>query len=254
MIFDTHAHYDDPIYDPDRAQLFAELQANGVGLILNPGCDIPSSRRAVALAEEYDFVYAAVGIHPEECGGTTEEDFETIRQLARHPKVAAIGEIGLDYHWEDNPGREEQQAVFRRQLQLARELDLPVIVHDRDAHADTLAMVQEFPDLDGVFHCFSGSAEMAKILWRRGWYLGFDGPVTYQNARKALEVIASVPLDRILIESDAPYLSPVPHRGERNRSDWLGAVAETVARHQGISREEAEDVTFRNGKRFYRIP
>ena len=254
MIFDTHAHYDDPIYDPDRAQLFRELRANGVGLILNPGCDIPSSRRAVALAEEYDFVYAAVGIHPEECGGTTEEDFETIRQLARHPKVAAIGEIGLDYHWEDNPGREEQQAVFRRQLQLAQELDLPVIVHDRDAHADTLAMVQEFPDLDGVFHCFSGSAEMAKILWRRGWYLGFDGPVTYQNARKALEVIASVPLDRILIESDAPYLSPVPHRGERNRSDWLGAVAETVARHQGISREEAEDVTFRSGKRFYRIP
>ena len=254
MIFDTHAHYDDPIYDPDRAQLFAELKANGVGLILNPGCDIPSSRRAVALAEEYDVIYAAVGIHPEECGGTTEEDFETIRQLARHPKVVAIGEIGLDYHWEDNPGREEQQAVFRRQLQLAQELDLPVIVHDRDAHADSLAMVQEFPDLDGVFHCFSGSAEMAKILWRRGWYLGFDGPVTYKNARKALEAIASVPLDRILIESDAPYLSPVPHRGERNRSDWLGAVAETVARHQGISREEAEDITFRNGKRFYRIP
>ena len=254
MIFDTHAHYDDPIYDSDRARLFEELRANGVGLILNPGCDIPSSRRAVALAEEYDFVYAAVGIHPEECGGTTEADYETLRELAKHPKVVAIGELGLDYHWEDNPGRDEQQAVFRRQLQLARELNLPVIVHDRDAHADSLAMVQDFPDLDGVFHCFSGSAEMAKILWRRGWYLGFDGPVTYQNARKALEVIASVPLDRILIESDAPYLSPVPHRGERNRSDWLGAVAETVARHQGISREEAEDVTFRSGKRFYRIP
>ena len=206
MIFDTHAHYDDPIYDPDRAQLFRELRANGVGLILNPGCDIPSSRRAVALAEAYDFVYA----------GTTEADYETLRELAKHPKVVAIGEIGLDYHWEDNPGRDEQQAVFRRQLQLARELNLPVIVHDRDAHADSLAMVQDFPDLDGVFHCFSGSAEMAKILWRRGWYLGFDGPVTYQNARKAL--------------------------------------AETVASCQGISREEAEDVTFRSGKRFYRIP
>ena len=154
MIFDTHAHYDDPIYDSDRARLFEELRANGVGLILNPGCDVPSSRRAVALAEEYDFVYAAVGIHPEECGGAAEEDFETIRQLARHPKVVAIGEIGLDYHWEDNPGREEQQAVFRRQLQLARELNLPVIVHDRDAHADSLAIVGEFPELDGVFHCF----------------------------------------------------------------------------------------------------
>ena len=254
MIFDTHAHYDDPIYDPDRAQLFAELKAGGVGLIVNPGCDIPSSRRAVELAEAFDFVYAAVGIHPEECGGTTEEDYETLRRLAQHPKVVAIGEIGLDYHWEDNPGREEQQAVFRRQLELARELGLPVIIHDRDAHADSLAMVQEFPELDGVFHCFSGSAEMAKLLWQRGWYLGFDGPVTYKNARKAPEVIASVPLDRILIESDAPYLSPVPYRGKRNRSDWLSAVAEKVAEAQGISRQEAEDITFRNGKRFYRIP
>ena len=254
MLFDTHAHYDDEAFDADRDAVLTALPEQGVGLILNPGCDIPSSRRAVALAEAYDFVYAAVGIHPEECGGTTEEDYETLRELAKHPKVVAIGEIGLDYHWEDNPGKEEQQAVFRRQLELARELDLPVIVHDRDAHADSLAMVQEFPDLDGVFHCFSGSAEMAKLLWQRGWYLGFDGPVTYKNARKALEVIASVPLDRILIESDAPYLSPVPHRGERNRSDWLSAVAETVARHQGISPEEAEDITFRNGKRFYRIP
>ena len=192
---------------------------------------------------------ASAGIHPWEAA---EGDLATVREHVGPAQI--VGEIGLDYHWEDNPGKEEQQAVFRRQLQLARELDLPVIVHDRDAHADSLAMVQEFPDLDGVFHCFSGSAEMAKILWQRGWYLGFDGPVTYKNARKALEVIASVPLDRILIESDAPYLSPVPHRGERNRSDWLSAVAETVARHQGISPEEAEDITFRNGKRFYRIP
>lgn len=254
MLFDTHAHYDDEAFDPDRELLLESLPQRGVALVLNPGCDLDSSRKAVSYAAAYPHVYAAVGIHPEECGGTTEEDYETLRELAKHPKVVAIGEIGLDYHWEDNPGKEEQQAVFRRQLELARELDLPVIVHDRDAHADSLAMVQEFPDLDGVFHCFSGSAEMAKLLWQRGWYLGFDGPVTYKNARKALEVIASVPLDRILIESDAPYLSPVPHRGERNRSDWLSAVAETVARYQGISPEEAEDITFRNGKRFYRIP
>lgn len=254
MLFDTHAHYDDEAFDPDRDAVLSALPAQGVGLVLNPGCDLPSSRKAVAYARTYPHVYAAVGIHPENCAGFAPADIEALRALARQPKVVAIGEIGLDYYWAENPPRDLQQQVFRAQLALARELDLPVIVHDRDAHADSLAMVQEFPDLDGVFHCFSGSAEMAKILWQRGWYLGFDGPVTYKNARKALEVIASVPLDRILIESDAPYLSPVPHRGERNRSDWLSAVAETVARHQGISPEEAEDITFRNGKRFYRIP
>ena len=254
MIFESHAHYDDEAFDTDREAILEQCQRDGIEYIVNVSASLKTVKSTLKLAERYPFVYAAVGLHPEECGGTTEADYETLRELAKHPKVVAIGEIGLDYHWEDNPGKEEQQAVFRRQLELARELDLPVIVHDRDAHADSLAMVQDFPDLDGVFHCFSGSAEMAKILWRRGWYLGFDGPVTYQNARKALEVLASVPLDRILIESDAPYLTPVPHRGQRNRSDWLSAVAETVASCQGISREEAEDVTFRSGKRFYRIP
>ena len=254
MLFDTHAHYDDERFDADRDALLASMPERNVGLIVNPGCDLPTSRMAVALAEKFDFVYAAVGIHPENCGDFVPEQIDALRNLAKNPRVVAIGEIGLDYYWAENPPRALQQEVLRRQLGLAEELQLPVIIHDRDAHADSLAMVQEFPDLDGVFHCFSGSAEMAKLLWQRGWYLGFDGPVTYKNARKALEVIASVPLARILIESDAPYLSPVPHRGERNRSDWLSAVAETVARHQGISPAEAEDITFRNGKRFYRIP
>lgn len=253
MLFDTHAHYYSEAFDPDRDEVLSALPAAGVGLVLCPGCDLPTSRQSIDLAERYPHVYAAAGVHPEDALGLPADWLDQVAAMTRHPKVKAIGEIGLDYYWKEVP-RDLQKEVFRAQLQLARDLDLPVIVHDRDAHADSLAMVQEFPDLDGVFHCFSGSAEMAKLLWQRGWYLGFDGPVTYQNARKALEVIASVPLDRILIESDAPYLSPVPHRGERNRSDWLSAVAETVARHQGISPEEAEDITFRNGKRFYRIP
>ena len=253
MIFDTHAHYDDPIYDPDRAQLFAELQANGVGLLLDPGCDIPSSRRAVALAEAYDFVYAAVGIHPEECGGTTEEDYETLRQLARHPKVVAIGEIGLDYYWEDNPPRAFQQTVFRKQLALAAELDLPVIVHDREAHGDCLAIIKEFPTVTGVFHCFSGSPEMAEELLKRGWYLGFDGPITYKNAKRAPEVAAVTPLERIVVETDAPYMAPVPMRGKRNDSRYLPYVIEKLAEWKGVTAEEMTRVTWENGRRLFRI-
>ena len=254
MIFDTHAHYDDEAFAPDRASLLSAMPAAGVARIVDPGCDLRSSRAAVALAETYPFVYAAVGIHPENCGDFVPGDLDALRTLAAHPKVVAIGEIGLDYYWEQNPPRDFQKTVFRAQLDLARELDLPVILHDREAHGDCMDIIREYSEIRGVFHCFSGSWEMAKELLTRGWYLGFDGPVTYKNARKALEVLASVPLDRILIESDAPYLTPVPHRGQRNRSDWLSAVAETVASCQGISREEAEDVTFRSGKRFYRIP
>ena len=212
-IFDTHAHYDDSRFDGDRDAVLAALPEAGVELVLDPGCDLPSSRAAAALAERYSHVYAAAGIHPENCAGFQDADLAALRQLLAQPKVAAIGEIGLDYYWAENPPRDFQQMVFRKQLALAEELDLPVIVHDREAHGDSLSIIREFPAVTGVFHCFSGSPEMAEELLKRGWYLGFDGPITYKNARRAPEVAAITPLERMVVETDAPYLSPVPVRG-----------------------------------------
>ena len=177
MFFDTHAHYDDEAFDADREELLAAMPENGVGLILDPGCDVKSSERALALAGRFGHVYAAVGIHPEELSGLREGDLERIAELAKDPRCRAIGEIGLDYYW-DASRKEEQKALFIRQLELALERDLPVIVHDREAHGDCLEIVSRFERLRGVFHCYSGSAEMAEQLLRRGWYLGFDGPVT----------------------------------------------------------------------------
>ena len=251
MLFDTHAHYDDEAFDADRDQLLTALPDCGVGLVIDPGCDLTSSRRAVELAAAYPHVYAAVGIHPENCGGCTDDDLAALRPLAQQPKVVAIGEIGLDYYWEENPPREFQQQVFRRQLALARELQLPVIVHDREAHADTLSIVREFPDVTGVFHCFSGSPEMAQELLKLGWYLGFDGPVTYKNARRAPEVAAVTPLDRMLIETDSPYMTPVPYRGKRNDSGYVRLVAEKLAEWKGVAPEEMARLTTEDGKRLF---
>ena len=253
LLFDTHAHYDDEHFDADRDALLRGMREEGVGLILNPGCDEGSSRAAVALADKYDFVYAAVGWHPENCAPYTDASLDVLREMAKHPKVRAIGEIGLDYHWEENPPREKQHEVFRAQLALARELSLPVIVHDRDAHEDCLAIVSEFGDVRGVFHCYSGSAEMAKRLLDMGWYLGFDGPLTYKNARRAVETAEIAPLDRILIETDAPYLPPVPHRGERNDSSLVRFVAERLAAIKGITVDALIAATVENGKRLFAI-
>ena len=252
-LFDTHAHYDDPQFDPDREALLAALPESGVGLVVNPGCDISTSRQAVALAEQYPHVYAAVGYHPENCGPYVPEELDILRELARHPKVVAIGEIGLDYYWEDNPPRAFQQTVFRKQLALAAELDLPVIVHDREAHGDCLAIIKEFPTVTGVFHCFSGSPEMAAELLKRGWYLGFDGPITYKNAKRAPEVAAITPLDRMVVETDAPYMAPVPMRGKRNDSRYLPYVIEKLAEWKGVTAEEMTRVTWENGRRLFRI-
>ena len=254
MLFDTHAHYDDESFDADRDAVLTALPEQGVGLILNPGCDVESSRKAVRYAAAYPHVYAAVGIHPENCGGCTAGDLDAIRALAQLPKTVAIGEIGLDYYWAENPPRDFQQQVLRQQLALARELALPVIIHDREAHADTLSIVREFPGVTGVFHCFSGSPEMARELLKMGWYLGFDGPVTYKNARRAPEVAAVTPLDRMLIETDSPYMTPVPYRGRRNDSGYVHLVAEKLAEWKGVTPEEMARVTTENGKRLFRIP
>ena len=252
-IFDTHAHYDDSRFDGDRDAVLAALPEAGVELVLNPGCDLPSSRAAVALAERYSHVYAAAGIHPENCAGFQDADLAALRQLLAQPKVAAIGEIGLDYYWAENPPRDFQQMVFRKQLALAEELDLPVIVHDREAHGDSLSIIREFPAVTGVFHCFSGSPEMAEELLKRGWYLGFDGPITYKNARRAPEVAAITPLERMVVETDAPYLSPVPVRGRRNDSRYLPHVIAKLAEWKGVTPEEMTRITWENGKRLFRL-
>ncbi len=252
-IFDTHAHYDSSAFHADREAVLAALPEAGVALVVDPGCDLPTSRAALALAEQFPHVYAAVGIHPEDCAGYTDADLDALRQLCRHDKAVAVGEIGLDYYWAENPPREFQQQVFRRQLELALELDMPVIIHDREAHGDSLAIVKEYPGLRGVFHCFSGSPEMAAELLKRGWYLGFDGPITYKNAKRAPEVAAMTPLDRILVETDSPYMTPVPFRGKRNDSRYLPYVLEKLAEWKGVTTEEMTDITFANGKRLFGI-
>lgn len=253
MLFDTHAHLDADAFDADRAELIASLPEKGLGLVMNPGCDLPSSLAAIELAEKYDFIWAAVGSHPDAADLVDEDLIERYRQLCQaHPKVKAIGEIGLDYHYEDIP-REIQKKAFRMQMELARELDLPVIVHEREAHEDGMAIVEEFPEVKGVFHCYSGSAEMAKVLVKKGWYIGFTGVLTFKNARKALEVAASIPMDRIVIETDCPYMAPDPFRGKRNDPGKIYRMAEKLAELRGLSVEETQRITMENGKRLYRM-
>ena len=207
-VFDTHAHYDSGAFNQDRLEVLAGLPEQGVELIVNPGCDLPSSRKALELAHTFPFVYAAVGIHPSDCGDFEESQMGELEELARDEKVKAIGEIGLDYHWEDNPPKEHQKKVFALQMELAEKLGLPVVVHDREAHGDSMQMVREHPGVRGVFHCYSGSLEDAKALVKMGWMLSFTGVITYKNARRALEVLEWLPLDRVMIETDSPYLTP----------------------------------------------
>lgn len=252
MYFDTHAHYDDERFDADRHELLAAFPQMGVDILLNPGCDALTSAKAVEYANTYPHVYAAVGWHPHEADSFDEHGAELIRQWCADAKVRAIGEIGLDYYYDFSP-RERQREVFRAQMALARELGKPVIIHDREAHGECMEIIREFPDVKGVFHCYSGSAEMGRQLLDMGWYLSFTGAITFKNARKALETIEICPMDRIMIETDSPYLAPVPHRGKRNDSRELKYVVEKIAEVKGISPEEVARITLENGKRFFGI-
>ena len=255
MYFDTHAHYYDRAFDADRDDVLAALPAAGVDLALCPGCDLESSRRSVALAEQYPHLYAAVGFHPENLEGARLSDLAEIVAMAAHPRVKAVGEIGLDYYWEKDPDRRRiQRDFFSAQLSLAEQLDLPAIVHDREAHRDSLDMVRAHPNARGVFHCYSGGVEDAKTLVIMGWMVSFTGVITFKNARRALEVIQWLPMDRIMIETDAPYMAPEPYRGRRNDSRYVFRMAEAIAQVKGMTAEEVGRITTENGKRFFNIP
>ncbi len=251
MIFDSHAHYDDKRFDSDRDALLATLPQNGVSAVLQCATDPASCEQAIALAEQYDHIYAAVGFHPENLEGLTPDDLALCRRLAAHPKVKAIGEIGLDYYWDSSP-RPVQQAWFIDQMRLAKELKLPVVVHDRDAHEDTLQLLkQERPS--GVLHAFSGSVEMAREVLALGMYIGLGGVVTFQNARKAVEVAQMLPLDRLLLETDAPYLTPVPFRGRRNDSTMLRFVVSRIAEIRGCDADTILEATEHNARRLFGV-
>lgn len=253
-IFDSHAHYDDVQFDGDRHALLGEvLPKKGVCGILNMGADLKGCRDTVALTEEYAYIYGAVGIHPECAANLPADWLETIETLSRKKKIVAIGEIGLDYHWLDACPKETQQHVFRQQLELAKRLDLPVVIHDREAHGDILAFIKEFTP-KGVLHCFSGSAEMAREAVSLGMYIGLGGVVTFKNARHAPEVAAAIPLERLLLETDAPYMAPEPYRGKRNDSALIEYVAEKIAEIRGISPMQVLQAATENTKKLFQIP
>lgn len=251
MIFDTHAHLDDRAFDKDRPALLDALPTQGIRLVMNPGCSLASSRAAAALAAQQDYVYAAVGSHPDAADEVTEAAIEAYRAMALgNPKVKAIGEIGLDYHYEDIP-RDIQKKAFRMQMALAQELGLPVIVHEREAHEDGMNIVEAFPAVKGVFHCYSGSLEMAKVLIKKGWYIGFGGVLTFKNARKAVEVASQIPLERIVLETDCPYMSPEPVRGTRNDSRNIAHVAAKIGEIWQMDAQSVLDLTAENAKRIF---
>lgn len=253
MLFDTHVHYDDEQFDADRTEVLKSLKTYGVGSIVNIGSSMKTSRTSVALAEKYDFVYAAVGVHPSETDGLCEADMNELKRLAANPKVRAIGEIGLDYHYPDDVAPPVQKKWLERQLELAKELDMPVVIHDRESKGECLEILKKHRISNGVVHCFSGSAETAREILKLGMMISFTGVLTFKNARRAVEACAAIPLDRLMIETDCPYMSPEPHRGERNFSGYVEFVARKMAEIKGVSYEEIAEITTRNAKRFYRI-
>ena len=252
MYFDSHAHLTEDCFSQDFDTVVDNMKAASVTGMMEIGFDLPSSEKAVQLAERFDWVHAAVGSHPDDAEQVNEARIAVYRELCKNPRVKAIGEIGLDYHYEE-PGREVQKRAFRMQLALAQELSMPVVIHEREAHEDGLRILAEFPDVRGVFHCFSGSYEMAKELIKRGWYIGFTGVVTFKNARKAVETAANIPLDRILIETDCPYMAPEPFRGRRCDPSLVPYVAKKIADLRGLSPEAVAAATAENAKRCFRI-
>ena len=250
-IFDTHAHNDDNRFDSDRDEVLRTMLADEVCGIVQCATDPASSRAAIALAEQYDAIYAAVGFHPENLEGLCDNDLEECRRLLTHPKVVAVGEIGLDYYWDSSP-RPVQQEWFLKQIHMAKDADLPVIVHDRDAHEDTLTLLKNTKPR-GVLHAFSGSVEMAKEILDLGMHIGLGGVVTFKNARKTVEVAQMIPLDRLLLETDAPYMSPEPFRGRRNDSTKIRFVAQRIADERGMTADEILDITAENARRLFGI-
>ncbi len=250
-IFDSHAHYDDPAFDPDRETLLASLPGKGICGVVDCGADLPSSRKAIALAGRYPYFYAAAGIHPEEASDLPPGWEDSLLSLLSRRKVVAVGEIGLDYHYEENPPREVQRTVFDRQIVLANRLGLPVVVHDRDAHGDTLSILKNRKP-KGEVHCFSGSVETAREILKLGMYIGLGGAVTFQNARVPVEVAKIVPDDRLLLETDCPYMAPVPFRGRRNDSTFLAFTAERIAEIRGTDAQSVIDLARRNAETLFR--
>lgn len=251
LLFDSHAHYDDRRYDDDRELVIKKIKDNAVGGVTNVGSDMKSSQRSIRLAEKYDFIYASVGVHPHEVKSMTDSDLALLGKWASHPKVVAIGEIGLDYYYDNSP-RDTQKYWFKKQLSLAESLNVPVIIHTRDAIEDTLKILKG-SKARGIVHCFSESAQIAKQITDIGYYVAFGGTLTYKNARHAVEAAAAVPLDRILIETDCPYLAPEGHRGERNDSSLMSIVCRRLAEIKGISYDEAAIATYNNARKVYRI-
>ena len=254
MIFDTHAHYYDGAFDADRDALLNALPEKGVKLVVCPGCDLDSSKACVALAEQYDYIYAAAGFHPENLEGVSLADLDGIKTLCGHPKTVAVGEIGLDYYWVKEPERRAfSRVMFDAQLSLSEQLNLPAIVHDRDAHRDCLDLVRAHPNARGVFHCYSGSLEDAKVLVERGWMLSFTGSITFKNARRALEILRWLPLERLMLETDAPYMAPEPFRGKRCDSTLIPLAAAVAAQLKGLTAEQVLTAACENGRRFFGI-
>lgn len=254
MIFDTHAHYDDASFDNDRDFLLAALPQAGIGGVVNVGASIESTKRTIALTEKYSFIYGAAGVHPSECGQLEEADIQWLKQQALREKIVAIGEIGLDYYWEE-PEHQIQKKWFCRQLNLARETALPVIIHSRDGAKDTLDIMkaEKSREIGGVIHCFSYGREMAREYLNMGFFLGIGGVVTFQNARRLKEVVEYAPIDQLVLETDCPYLSPVPYRGKRNSSCNLPLVINAIAALKGMEPEEIQRITWENARKLYRL-